>query len=78
MATTRAPGRTLLEVLTVDFPSAKPSLEWLLQAGPRLQARAFSIASSPLAHPGRLHLTVAVVSWTTPYKRQRQVGCGAS
>lgn len=67
-------GRTVVEVLTVDFPSATPSLEWLLQAAPRLQARAFSIASSPRAHPGQLHLTVAVVQWTTPYKRQRQVG----
>ena len=43
-------GRTLLEVLQ-DFPSAAPPLAWLLQAGPRLQPRRFSIASSLRAHP---------------------------
>ncbi len=43
-------GRTLLEVLG-DFPSAAPPLAWLLQAGPRLQPRRFSIASSARAHP---------------------------
>ena len=43
-------GRTLLEVLQ-DFPSAAPPLMWLLQAGPRLQPRRFSIASSLRAHP---------------------------
>lgn len=44
-------GRTLLEVLQ-DFPSAAPPLAWLLQAGPRLLPRCFSIASSAAAHPG--------------------------
>jgi len=43
-------GRALLEVLG-DFPSAAPPLAWLLQAGPRLQPRRFSIASSARAHP---------------------------
>jgi sulfite reductase alpha subunit-like flavoprotein len=40
-------------------------------ATPRLQARLFSISSSPLAHPGEIHATVSLVSWTTHYKRQR-------
>ena len=40
--------RTLLEVLE-DFPSAAPPLEWLLQVGPRLRPRLFSIASAPSA-----------------------------
>jgi nitric-oxide synthase len=53
----------VLEVLG-DFPSATPPLPWLLTIVPRLQPRYFSISSAPLAHPGTVHLTVAVVAWT--------------
>ncbi|KAL6779182.1 NFR1 [Auxenochlorella protothecoides x Auxenochlorella symbiontica] len=69
-------GRTVLEVLQ-DFPSARPDLGWLLTAVPRLAPRAFSIASSPLAHPGAAHLTLAVVGWVTPFKRRRRGLCSA-
>ena len=68
------PGRTVLEVLQ-DFPSALLPLSWLLQAGPRLKARQFSIASSPRMHPGEAHLTAAVVNYLTPYRRRKQGVC---
>ncbi|KAG1663014.1 hypothetical protein FOA52_016029 [Chlamydomonas sp. UWO 241] len=69
-------GVTLTEALA-DFPSAVPPLEWLLEAAPLMRARQFSIASSARMHPGEAHLTVAVVSWTTPYKRQRAGLCSS-
>ncbi|KAG0598147.1 hypothetical protein M758_12G050000 [Ceratodon purpureus] len=68
--------RTVLEVLE-DFPSVQLPFEWLLQTVPRLQQRSFSISSSPLAHPNEAHLTVAVVEWTTPFKRKRRGLCSS-
>lgn len=62
--------RTVLEVLE-DFPSVQMPFEWLVQLVPPLKTRAFSISSSPSVHPNEVHLTVSVVSWTTPYKRKR-------
>ncbi len=62
----------MLEVLQ-DFKSAALPLEWLLQVAPRLQPRLFSIASSQKAHPRAAHITAAVVSWRTPFKRLRRV-----
>lgn len=64
----------MVEVLA-DFSSARPSLDWVLSSGPKLAPREFSISSSPLAHPGHVHLTLAVVSWVTPYKRRRRGLC---
>ncbi|KAL5722167.1 multidrug-resistance type transporter [Ranunculus cassubicifolius] len=66
--------RSVLEVLE-DFPSVQLPFEWLVQLVPPLKPRAFSISSSPLAHPNQVHLTVSVVSWTTPYKRKRSGLC---
>ncbi|KAI4346834.1 hypothetical protein L6164_007697 [Bauhinia variegata] len=66
--------RTVLEVLE-DFPSVQMPFEWLVQLVPPLKTRAFSISSSLSAHPNQVHLTVNVVSWTTPYKRKRNGLC---
>ncbi|XP_074272383.1 NADPH-dependent diflavin oxidoreductase 1-like isoform X2 [Silene latifolia] len=66
--------RTVLEVLE-DFPSVQMPFEWLVQLVPPLKTRAFSISSSPIAHPKEVHLTVSVVSWTTPFKRKRSGLC---
>lgn len=66
--------RTVLEVLE-DFPSVQMPFEWLVQLVPPLKTRAFSISSSPSAHPNQVHLTVNVVSWTTPFKRKRTGLC---
>lgn len=58
-----------------DFPSVQMPFEWLVQLVPPLKTRAFSIASSQSAHPNQVHLTVDVVSSTTPYKRKRKGLC---
>lgn len=68
--------RTVLEVLE-DFPSVRMPFEWLVQLVPPLKTRSFSISSSPSAHPNQVHLTVNVVSWTTPYKRTRKGLCSS-
>ncbi|CAL4947577.1 unnamed protein product [Urochloa decumbens] len=67
-------SRTVLEVLE-DFPSVQMPFEWLVQLTPPLKKRAFSISSSPLAHPNQIHLTVSIVSWLTPFKRKRHGLC---
>ncbi|XP_019189066.1 PREDICTED: NADPH-dependent diflavin oxidoreductase 1 isoform X2 [Ipomoea nil] len=68
--------RTVLEVLD-DFPSVQMPFEWLVQLVPPLKTRAFSISSSLQAHPNQVHLTVSIVSWTTPYKRKRTGLCSS-
>ncbi|GKA47912.1 NADPH-dependent diflavin oxidoreductase 1 isoform X1 [Tanacetum coccineum] len=62
--------RTVLEVLE-DFPSVNMPFEWLVQLIPSLKTQAFSIYSSQLVHPNQVHITVSIVSWTTPFKRKR-------
>jgi len=69
-------GRTVLEVLA-DFKTATPTLEWFLEACPLLAPRLFSISSSLRQHPRQAHLTVAVVNYTTPYKRQKRGLCSS-
>ncbi|KAJ7971211.1 NADPH-dependent diflavin oxidoreductase 1 [Quillaja saponaria] len=66
--------RTIVEVLE-DFPSVQMPFEWLVQVVPPLKRRAFSISSSQSAHPNQVHLTVSVVTWTTPFKRKRKGLC---
>ncbi|KAG2550132.1 hypothetical protein PVAP13_9KG238100 [Panicum virgatum] len=66
--------RTVLEVLQA-FPSVQMPFKWLVQLTPPLKKRAFSISSSPLAHPNQIHLTVSIVSWLTPLKRKRYGLC---
>ncbi|KAG5527891.1 hypothetical protein RHGRI_028726 [Rhododendron griersonianum] len=68
--------RTVLEVLE-DFPSVQMPFEWLVQLVPPLKTRAFSISSSHSVHPNQVHLTINVVSWTTPFKRKRTGLCSA-
>lgn len=54
--------RTYVEVFE-DFPSCRVPPERVLELIPRLRARGFSIASSALETPSRIHLCVAVVSF---------------
>ncbi|XP_050666056.1 nitric oxide synthase-like isoform X2 [Leptidea sinapis] len=52
------------EILT-QIPSCKPQTSILAALLPPLQPRFYSISSSPLAHPQRIHITVAVVIFKT-------------
>ncbi|GAC1036339.1 bifunctional nitrate reductase/sulfite reductase flavoprotein subunit alpha [Pseudomonas sp. No.117] len=56
-------GRQLADVLA-SFP-ARLAAEELLGSLKRLQPRLYSIASSPLAHAGQVHLTVSAVRYGT-------------
>mmetsp|Transcript_28813 Transcript_28813/g.72502 ORF Transcript_28813/g.72502 Transcript_28813/m.72502 type:complete len:599 (+) Transcript_28813:171-1967(+) len=62
--------RTYIEVLD-DFRHVKLPLFYLLDLVPPIQPRYYSIASSLMAHPKQLHITVALVQYTTPLKRER-------
>ncbi|XP_059724770.1 nitric oxide synthase 3 isoform X2 [Haemorhous mexicanus] len=53
---------TLPEVLA-EFPSVSLPAALLLSQLPLLQPRYYSISSAPGAHPGEIHLTVAVVTY---------------
>ncbi|WP_210585214.1 sulfite reductase flavoprotein subunit alpha [Streptomyces sp. GESEQ-35] len=55
-------GRDVLDLLRDAGPAA-PGLAELLPLLRPLQARQYSISSSPLAHPDRVHLTVASVRY---------------
>ncbi|MER5199290.1 sulfite reductase subunit alpha [Streptomyces sp. NPDC002755] len=57
-------GRDVLDLLR-DAGSAAPGPAGLLPLLRPLQARQYSISSSPLAHPDRVHLTVASVRYGT-------------
>ncbi|KAG6452910.1 nitric oxide synthase [Manduca sexta] len=54
----------LAEVLA-QFPSCKPQASLLAALLPPLQPRFYSISSSPVAHPERIHVTVAIVVYNT-------------
>jgi sulfite reductase (NADPH) flavoprotein alpha-component len=61
----------LLDLL-LAFPSARPPVQELISALGTLQPRLYSIASSPKARPGEVHLAVAAVR----YQRRGRVRHG--
>ncbi|WP_043667714.1 diflavin oxidoreductase [Streptomyces xylophagus] len=63
-------GRDILDLLRDAGPAATPSLSELLPLLRPLQARQYSISSSPLAHPDRIHLTVASVRYGNAHHRR--------
>ncbi|MFJ4617567.1 sulfite reductase subunit alpha [Streptomyces sp. NPDC088812] len=65
-------GRDVFDLLR-DAGAAAPGLDELLPFLRPLQARQYSISSSPLAHPDRIHLTVASVRYGTPHRRYEGV-----
>ncbi|CAK4741231.1 hypothetical protein LEN26_018235 [Aphanomyces euteiches] len=68
--------RTYIEVLQ-DFPSCRVPLEFLVEMIPRLAPRAYSISSSSSLHKGQVQLTIALVNYRTPYKRQKKGVCSS-
>uniref|UniRef100_A0ABI8AKM7 NADPH-dependent diflavin oxidoreductase 1 n=1 Tax=Felis catus TaxID=9685 RepID=A0ABI8AKM7_FELCA len=72
------PRRTVLEVLC-DFPHTAGAVpaDYLLDLIPPIRPRAFSIASSLLAHPSRLQILVAVVRYQTRLKEPRRGLCSS-
>ncbi|CAG0893037.1 unnamed protein product [Darwinula stevensoni] len=70
------PKRSIVEALQ-DFPHATQAipLEYLFDLIPSMKPRAFSIASSPKAHPGQLQVLVAVVQYRTKIKKPRLGVC---
>ncbi|XP_036983560.2 NADPH-dependent diflavin oxidoreductase 1 isoform X1 [Artibeus jamaicensis] len=72
------PRRTILEVLC-DFPHTAAAIppDYLLDLIPPIRPRAFSIASSVLAHPARLQILVAVVQYQTRLKEPRRGLCSS-
>ena len=55
-------GRELVD-LVVDYPADFADGEEFVSVLKKLQPRLYSISSSPKAHPGEVHLTVAVVRY---------------
>lgn len=64
--------REYLDLLE-EFPSARPDPQELADQMRRLNPRLYSIASSCLAHPEEVHLTVAPVRYTTNGRERRGV-----
>ncbi|MEJ8284482.1 diflavin oxidoreductase [Curtobacterium citreum] len=60
-------GRDVLDLLRDAGPAA-PGLDELLPNLRPLQARQYSISSSPLAHLDRIHLTIASVRYGDPHR----------
>ncbi|OCT76208.1 hypothetical protein XELAEV_18031404mg [Xenopus laevis] len=55
---------SILDLLNA-FPSCNPPLNLLIEHLPKLQARPYSAASSPLYHPGKVHFVFTVVEFPT-------------
>ncbi|XP_048181592.1 NADPH-dependent diflavin oxidoreductase 1 isoform X6 [Corvus hawaiiensis] len=70
------PHRTTLEAMW-DFPHTTCAIpaDYLLDLIPRIRPRAFSIASSMLAHPERMQILVAVVRYKTRLSKPRRGLC---
>ncbi|GAA5973540.1 hypothetical protein JCM11641_007108 [Rhodosporidiobolus odoratus] len=61
---THRPRRTTNEVM-YEFRAAKIPPEYIFDLLPPIQARGFSIASSPASHSGKIDLLVAIVTYRT-------------
>ena len=61
-------GVELIDILRIN-QSARPPIAELVENLPVLRPRLYSISSSPLAHPGQVHLTVGVVKYKNKHER---------
>jgi sulfite reductase (NADPH) flavoprotein alpha-component len=68
-------GRGLVDPI-VDFDVKFPTTEYLVAPLKQLNARLYSISSSPKAHPGEVHLTVGKVTYDT-HGRKRLGVCSS-
>ena len=66
-------GRDVLDLL-LEYPRAIPNAQALASLLPKLAPRLYSISSSPLAHAGEVHTTVAVVRYRA-HNRERGGVC---
>jgi sulfite reductase (NADPH) flavoprotein alpha-component len=57
--------------LLVEFASARPSVDELIQLVPRIKPRHYSIASSMKMNPTSVHLLIVLHDWTTPSGKYR-------
>ncbi len=60
-------GRELID-LVIEFPADFGDAEEFLGVLKKLQPRLYSIASSPKAHPGEVHLTVGIIRYHSHYR----------
>jgi len=60
-------GRDLIDLIT-DHPADFSDAEEFVGTLKKLQPRLYSISSSPNAHPGEVHLTVAIVRYHSNYR----------
>ena len=61
--------------LLEHFLSLKPPLDHVMELMPRLQARYYSISSSPKLYPNSIHVTCTVVEYETKDGRHRKGVC---
>jgi len=54
-----------LVALFERYKSLKPPIDHVMELLPRLQARYYSISSSPKVHPNSIHITCTVIQFTT-------------
>lgn len=62
-------GRELID-LVLDYPADFTDGEEFVSVLKRMQPRLYSIASSPKAHPGEVHLTVGVVRYQSHFRQR--------
>ncbi len=67
-----AHGRQIVDLLE-EYPAPNVTAQQLVDILRKLPLRLYSIASSPKAHPGEAHLTVAVVRYDTHDKSRKGV-----
>ncbi|MCH2035453.1 MAG: assimilatory sulfite reductase (NADPH) flavoprotein subunit [Puniceicoccaceae bacterium] len=65
-------GRQIIDVL-IDFPADSIDAQQLVSIMRKLPPRLYSIASSPKAHQGEVHLTVGVVRYNTAGRERKGV-----
>ena len=58
-----AAGNDVLDLLKLLQPADRPTAQMLVELCESIRPRLYSIASSPLVHPGSIHLTVSTVRY---------------